>query len=66
MSYCKNYTFKSLIRNNMNEILELTDVAGTKFLKASSPITKEWYCKIRGWKVPEDEDPIALQKIGAL
>jgi len=29
---------------------------GTKTLKAS-PMTKEEYCKYRGWNVPENEDP---------
>jgi hypothetical protein len=34
---------------------------GTKLVKRSEePMTKEEYCKYRGWETPKDEDPNAL------
>lgn len=43
--------------------LPLKTVAGTKFIQASEEITKEQYCKIRGWEVPANEDPNELGRL---
>jgi len=34
-----------------------TRFAGTKFIGASKEITKAAYCALRGWTMPENEDP---------
>ena len=47
----------------MKNKLSLTSFAGTKFLEASVEITKEEYCKIRGWGIPADEDPKELGRL---
>lgn len=41
----------------MSKVLALVMVVGTKFIQASEPITKKQYNDIRGWDVPEEEDP---------
>ena len=40
-----------------------TRFAGTKFIGASKEITKAEYCALRGWTMPENEDPNELGRM---
>lgn len=43
--------------------LTLTDVVGTKFIRASELITKKEYCTLRGWDLPQNEDPNEIGRL---
>jgi len=44
-------------------MLKMKNYIGVKAIKASEPITKEEYCKYRGWEVPADEDADTLVRL---